>query len=114
MESAAGGGAGVRDPTGGPRGTYPPRTPPASMEPPLLLPRRRIARLLAASSAFVIGAGLAVEIAKDAWGLSATTGVVPHLSLSYEANLPTWYSSVLLLACSLLLAIAATHAQRKS
>jgi len=57
------------------------------LEPALL--RRRL--LLA--TAVVSAAGLAVELAHP-------EAILQLFSLSYEANVPTWFSSALLLACS--------------
>ncbi|HET7504457.1 MAG TPA: hypothetical protein VFK02_25725, partial [Kofleriaceae bacterium] len=45
----------------------------------------------------VSGLGLAVELGKG----SLPPGLVEHLSLSHEANVPTWFSSSLLLACAI-------------
>jgi hypothetical protein len=52
-----------------------------------------LARWLFAGVALVSGAGLAVEVAHSP--------LVQHLSLSYEGNVPTWFSSMLLFACAL-------------
>lgn len=50
--------------------------------------------------AFVAGLGLVAEI----WNVRSHDAVIdallPKLSLSYESNLPTWFSSSLLLACA--------------
>src|SRR6185369_12396449 len=40
------------------------------------------------------------------------SGVVPLLSLSYEQNLPTFYSAALLLGCALVLALVALGARK--
>lgn len=56
----------------------------------------RVTPWLACAIAVVAGAGLAVELAKDA--LPST--IVEHLSLSYEGNVPTWLSTCLLIACA--------------
>jgi hypothetical protein len=61
---------------------------------------RRIRTRLLAAVAVVAGLGLAIEL----WHARSHTELVelllPKLSLSYEANLPTWFSSSLLLACA--------------
>ncbi|MGK4006533.1 hypothetical protein WMF31_28190 [Sorangium sp. So ce1036] len=72
--------------------------------------RLRVALL--AVMAVVAGAGLAVEVLKPVLGLRGRSGVVPLFSLSYEQNVPTWYTSSLLLACSLALAVIAVGARR--
>lgn len=63
--------------------------------------------------AAVAVAGLAVEVLRPILRLRSRSGVVPLLSLSYEQNVPTWYSSSLMLACSLALAVAALGARRE-
>jgi hypothetical protein len=62
-------------------------------------------RWLALGVAAVSGLGLTAELAAPA----LPPALVAHLSLSYEANLPTWFSSSLLLACA---ALAGAIAQR--
>jgi hypothetical protein len=62
---------------------------------------RRTCRLLALGVAAVAGLGLAVELVY-AWRPSELSGsALELLSLSFEANLPTWYASVLMLGCGL-------------
>lgn len=59
--------------------------------------RRRL--LVAVGAVSVLG--LAIELA-HAYAPSATVeALLPKLSLSYEGNLPTWFSSCLLLLCSI-------------
>lgn len=57
------------------------------------------------ATAVVALAGLAAEIAE--YELGAPAPIVEVFSLSYEANVPTWYATVLLFACSMLLATIA-------
>ncbi|MFO0549174.1 MAG: hypothetical protein U0271_12355 [Polyangiaceae bacterium] len=72
------------------------------------LPRpARLRTALTLTSVLVVAAGVASEVAKAVYRLPSDYGFVPYFSLSYEANFPTWYSSVLLLACAALLALAA-------
>ncbi|KYF71844.1 hypothetical protein BE17_18440 [Sorangium cellulosum] len=78
----------------------------------ITLPRFRLRVAMFAAMAAVASAGLAVEVLRPILRLSSRSGVVPLLSLSYEQNVPTWYTSSLLLACSLLLAVIATGAGR--
>jgi hypothetical protein len=74
--------------------------------------KRALRRVLVAGMAVVTGAGLAAEILKSALRLKGDRGAVPIFSLSYEQNIPTWYSSSLLLACSLLLFLIAAGTKR--
>ena len=46
------------------------------------------------------GLGLAVELWAARSGDALAEALLPKLSLSYEQNLPTWFSSSLLLACA--------------
>lgn len=78
----------------------------------IILPRARLQTALFALMAAVAGAGLAVEVLKPILRLKSRSGVVPLLSLSYEQNVPTWYTSCLLFACSLTLAAIAVGARR--
>lgn len=72
-----------------------------------------LARPLVVAGAAVAGAGLIVELVHTRSHAAAVEKLVELLSLSYEANLPTWYASSVLLACGLLLgAIAADVAAR--
>jgi hypothetical protein len=68
-----------------------------------------IARPLALASATVAGAGLAVELVHTRSHADAVESLVALFSLSFEGNLPTWYSSSLLFTCAFALtAIART------
>jgi len=62
-----------------------------------------VAWLLAAVFAGLVACGTAAEIALNVGGLRSAFGLVPLFNLSYEGNLPTWYASLLLLACAALL-----------
>jgi hypothetical protein len=62
---------------------------------PLAL-RRRLLGVVALVSL----SGLAIELAHARGSSRALDVLLPKLSLSYEANLPTWLSSSLLLACA--------------
>jgi hypothetical protein len=62
-------------------------------------------RWLAAGIALFSGLGLAAELASGA----LPAALVEKLSLSYEGNVPTWFSSSLLLGCAI---AAAEHARR--
>jgi hypothetical protein len=78
----------------------------------ITLARARLQIALFASMAAVASAGLAVEVLKPILKLKSRSGVVPLLSLSYEQNVPTWYTSCLLFACALTLAVIAVGARR--
>lgn len=67
----------------------------------------QVQRPLIIAGAAVAGAGLAVELVHARSHAPAVETLVELLSLSYEANLPTWYASGLLLACALLLSAVA-------
>lgn len=78
----------------------------------ITLSRPTIRRVLFVALALVAVAGLAVEALKSLGKLRPKSALVPLFSLSYEQNIPTWYSSALLFACALLLAAAALCAER--
>lgn len=63
-------------------------------------------RWLGLGVAVVAGLGLCAEVGKGA----LPAPIVEHLSLSYEANLPTWASSSLLLGCAIAAAAVARRA----
>jgi hypothetical protein len=66
--------------------------------------RGHLVRGLVLVGTLVCGAGLAVELARHLGSLHPESGLRSALSLSYEANLPTWYSSGLLWTAALGLA----------
>lgn len=78
----------------------------------IVLSKARLRPILAGVMAVIVAAGVAVEVLRPVYHLKSQSGVVPLLSLSYEQNLPTFYSAALLLACSLLLALIALGARR--
>ena len=71
-----------------------------------------IRRLLVGALIAVAGAGLAVELLHHGPLPDLDEDLVGLFSLSYEGNLPTWYSSALLLACAVTLAVIAQSAPR--
>jgi hypothetical protein len=73
--------------------------------------RASLRRVLFAAMALVVGAGIAVESLKATVGLGDYKILLPIFSLSYEQNVPTWYSSAILLTCALLLATVAAGAR---
>ena len=72
---------------------------------------RKLRPILLGIMALIIAAGLAVEVLRPIYKLKRRSGIVPLLSLSYEQNVPTWYSAALLLTCALLLAVIAAGAR---
>lgn len=71
---------------------------------------RGLSRVLAAGFVAIAGAGLAVELGLYLWGWPPAVNEL--FSLSFEGNVPTWYSTVLLFACSALLGVAGERARR--
>lgn len=72
-----------------------------------MLPRGRNARIAVVGLVVVAGFGLAVELIHLGSHADTVELLVGLFSLSYEANLPTWYASTLLALCGLsLFAIA--------
>lgn len=68
---------------------------------------RKLRPILLGIMALVVTAGVAVEVLRPIWRLKRRSGILPLLSLSYEQNVPTWYSAAILLACAALLAVIA-------
>ena len=69
-------------------------------------------RWLFAGVAVVSGLGLAVELWHARSDAPVLEDLVPSLSLSFERNVPTWWSSSLLLACALAAGAIARGATR--
>jgi len=78
----------------------------------ITLSKARLRSILFGSMTLVVVAGVAVEVLRPIYELSGKRGAVPLLSLSYEENVPTFYSAILLLGASLLLAIIALGAKK--
>lgn len=57
-------------------------------------------------------AGVAVEVLGAVEHLSTQSGIVPLFSLSYEFNVPTYYSALILLLASILLGFSAITAKK--
>lgn len=64
-----------------------------------MLDPRALRRWLLVGVAIVAGLGLAIELWHAHSHDAVVEALLPKLSLSYESNLPTWFSSSLLLAC---------------
>lgn len=73
----------------------------------MFLQERAIRRLLFLVSGLVSVLGLGAELVHQLVP-SAHSPILPLLSLSVEGNLPTWYSSLLLAGCGLLLLFIGT------
>lgn len=73
-----------------------------------IISQGRLKRVLLLVWAVLVFAGFAVEFWKYVLD-GERTDLVYFFGLGYEANLPTWYSSTLLLVCSLHLALIATE-----
>lgn len=76
------------------------------------LPRRRIIRALVVLVLALSLASAAAQVVKYVLGQESALGFVPLLDADGEANLPTWYASLALLACAVVLAIIAVEARR--
>ena len=72
----------------------------------------KLALALSVSGGLVCGAGLVVELARHGGWLESGAWLHSALSLSYEGNLPTWYSSGLLWTAALGLGLCARHDDR--
>ena len=77
----------------------------------ILVSKARLRPFLFGVMAVIVIAGVVVEVLKPIYELKTRSGVVPLLSLSYEQNLPSFYSAALLLGCALLLALIAHGAK---
>jgi hypothetical protein len=73
------------------------------------VPVQRAARLVWLATALVSLAGLAVELVGHLVAGAHESRAVETFSLSYEGNVPTWYSSVLLVGAALATALFALH-----
>jgi hypothetical protein len=60
----------------------------------------------------VVCAGIAAEILGSAYSLPTDSGFVPLFSLSYEGNVPTFYSAIILALAAVLLAFSAIAAKK--
>jgi hypothetical protein len=83
-------------------------TPPT----PLRIPLATVNRVLAVNAACLCLAGLTAELATQLLGVGKLYGLIPLVHLSYEGNLPTWYSSTLLGLCAVVLALVAVSKRR--
>ncbi len=77
----------------------------------IVVSRARLQPILIAVMTVIVAAGVLVEVLRPIYELKTKSGVVPLFSLSYEQNIPTFYSAMVLLACSVLLALVAAGAR---
>lgn len=75
---------------------------------------RQVLVLLASGLALLLVAHVGVMIAQHGFGFSYLFGLIALFDMNSEHNLPTLYSSVLLLACGLLLFVSGRLAARMS
>ncbi|MDP8222610.1 MAG: hypothetical protein P9L99_04565 [Candidatus Lernaella stagnicola] len=71
--------------------------------------RRLLGRALFATNLLLLVAGLASQVVKYVFHHDYAHGLIPLFDLNAEANLPTWYSSMLLFAAAL---VAGRYAAR--
>ena len=67
------------------------------------MPLRRIYHALALIFVVLTVLGLLSELLLSVFKVDWALGLVPLLNLSYQTNIPTWYTSILLLGCAGLL-----------
>jgi hypothetical protein len=77
----------------------------------VVVSRRALRRALLGATTLTIALGFIVELLKDSLSLSERRGLLPLLSLSYEANAPTCYAAALLSMAAILLALRAAAAR---
>ena len=75
--------------------------------------QRTLRSVLLWALALLIFAGFCAEIANALLELHETSEIVAFFGLSYEHNLPTWFSTCLLFACAVVLALIAAGARRE-
>jgi hypothetical protein len=83
-------------------------TPPTRLR----IPLTAVNRVLAVNAACLCVAGVTAELATQLLGVGKLYGLIPLVHLSYEGNLPTWYSSTLLGLCAAVLALVAASKRR--
>jgi hypothetical protein len=71
------------------------------------MPRSRLKFLLTLFWLLLVAGGLSAELWKAFVGRNTLADLVQFFGLSYEQNLPTWYSSSLLLLCAVCLLLIA-------
>ena len=71
------------------------------------LAHRTINRALGLTLFLLVGLGVGSELALNVYNIRDTYELILMTNLSYEGNLPTWYSSLLLWSCALVLFVIA-------
>ena len=74
---------------------------------------RQTAKFLGFGVIVVVGAHLAVLVARFAFGHGRLLGLAPLFDLDHEGNIPTLFSTALLLLCALLLVLIAANRRRQ-
>ena len=80
---------------------------------PIALEPLTVVRILGSITVLLLLAHLAVQLVRFIWGHPYAQGLVPMFDLDQENNIPTFYSSSLLLLCSGLIAIIAVFKKRQ-
>ncbi len=75
---------------------------------------KKITIVLAMAVLFLTCASLAAQFFMYIWGREGLLAFLPVFNVGEDANIPTWYSSFMLLLCSILLATIAAASKRYS
>lgn len=78
------------------------------------LSRRTIVRVLAATTLFLLIVSMGGQVIKHVFGHPKLLGLIPLFYVDWECNIPTFFSGLLLLCASLLLALIAVLKRRSS
>lgn len=78
----------------------------------IVLTKTTLQRPFFVTLGLVITAGVLVEVLGNLSGWSTQSGLLPLFSLSYEGNVPTFYSAVILSSAGCLLALSAIAARK--
>lgn len=78
----------------------------------IVLSKSTLQRPLFFALGFVVLAGVGAELAGAFWGLSTQSGALPLFSLSYEGNVPTFYSAIILSWSAVLCALCGLAARK--
>ena len=78
----------------------------------IVLNSRRMTRILVSITAILVVMDLTVKLIREFLGYDYMFGIVPLFDFYEEANIPTWYSSVLLLIAAALMFITFLRCQK--
>jgi hypothetical protein len=78
----------------------------------VVVEKSRLRPILFVLWALVVAAGVSVEVLRLRFGLSSRSGILPLLSMSYEGNVPTFYTSAILGLVSILCSISAASTKK--